>query len=198
LLFACAPCGARRSNSLTRMPESLALGFIPASASAAYAARTSARPFKSGQFSRLNLYPLARPKASANCCPLILDGLCLHVLSSFQRTGFESPGPAFANFPAPPLRQSNRPEGNLANLRQDCDSCQPLSGPSKVCWAGFRPTVPTDIPSCQVRRISLRRPKVTYRFRTVKFLHHDEAAGISSGPEERDKTHYKASNINGL
>jgi hypothetical protein len=31
--------------------------------------------------------------ASARRCPLILDGLCLHVLSSFQRTGGRSSGP---------------------------------------------------------------------------------------------------------
>ena len=34
-----------------------------------------------------------RQRPSSKRCPLILDGLCLHVLSSFQRTGEPASGP---------------------------------------------------------------------------------------------------------
>jgi hypothetical protein len=58
---------------------------------------------KFGQF--IGLRDLAT--ASAQCCPLILDGLCLHVLSSFQRTGFLLGH-----------QRELRSLGNLTNLRQ--------------------------------------------------------------------------------
>jgi hypothetical protein len=56
---------------------------------------------------------------------LILDGLCLHVLSSFQRTGVDS-------LPANPERPAllgghNRHEGNLSNVRQPRITCQQLA-----------------------------------------------------------------------
>ena len=54
--------------------------------------------------------------------PLILDGLCLHVLSSFQRTGCvpEAPLPATSDF----LRDLIRSKANLSNLPRRPNPCQ--------------------------------------------------------------------------
>src|SRR5690606_19029621 len=72
-----APCGTRRrANRLTQAPVELALG-------SNHPAAEAAGIVKCGQFA-------ARRRLAATTtrrCPLILDGLCLHVLSSFQRTG---------------------------------------------------------------------------------------------------------------
>jgi hypothetical protein len=51
--------------------------------------------------------------------PLILDGLCLHVLSSFQRTGIRR---SFARSTV----DADRVKTNLSNLRQSPPGCQPL------------------------------------------------------------------------
>ena len=48
---------------------------------------------------------------------LILDGLCLHVLSSFQRPEPCLPSAPRTNSQAPPHSRPGRPEGNLATLR---------------------------------------------------------------------------------
>jgi hypothetical protein len=52
------------------------------------------------------------------CCPLILDGLCLHVLSSFQRTGRRTDRPPLARNPF-----AGEPYEDTA----DSSVCQPLT-----------------------------------------------------------------------
>jgi len=63
------------------LPVELALGFIPPSLSLALELRRAVQVWMVPRRS-------SSPKFGAKAChPLILDGLCLHVLSSFQRTG---------------------------------------------------------------------------------------------------------------
>ena len=76
-------------NCLTQAPVELALGFIPARAPCGVAAG----PFKYAEFVSQTLQSRSRSA-------LILDGLCLHVLSSFQRTGTPSRA-------SPPARKSS-------------------------------------------------------------------------------------------
>src|SRR5690606_13417538 len=72
-----APCGTRRrANRLTQAPVELALG-------SNHPAAHAAGIVKFGQFAG----PRRLAATTTRRCPLILDGLCLHVLSSFQRTG---------------------------------------------------------------------------------------------------------------
>ena len=112
----------------TRSPVELALGFEPASLrptglSPRLTARTRADEVRPahvkcvGSSARSQPWPTPEPSER---CPLILDGLCLHVLSSFQRTGR-------TGFAATHSSDEFRRRRTLSNLRQGSVRCQPLS-----------------------------------------------------------------------
>jgi hypothetical protein len=98
---------------------------------------------------------------SAGRSALILDGLCLHVLSSFQRTGrFALPGDISR-------------QGNLANLQQPTYAVNTFSGDQRPPSTYFRrrDDQPENFPTdgvCARAELELRGARTVNAARTIR------------------------------
>ena len=87
--------------------------------------------------------------------PLILDGLCLHVLSSFQRTGGPGrPGRRRKSFPANAFQRKHPSEGEPYEFTISSTVCQPEMGLSSPIWIGQNSP---KLPECALQGQGLDR-----------------------------------------